>query len=81
MAGNIQIPAGAASATFALTPIDDAAVEGAETVIVTLKAKSAYLVIAPSSATVTIADNDITTPPTPSPSPAHRIYLPIVAKS
>ena len=58
LAGSVKIPAGAASAKFALTPIDDAAVEGAETVIVTLRANSAYQVIAPSSATATIADDD-----------------------
>jgi hypothetical protein len=58
LAGSITIPAGAGSTTFALTPLDDADEEGAETVIVALSAKSAYQVAAPSSATATIADDD-----------------------
>ena len=77
LSGSITIPAGAGSATFVLTPIDDPAVEGAETVVVTLTAKSTYEVISPSGATATIADDDGM--PTPSPAPSgQRIYLPMV---
>ena len=47
-----------------LTPIDDATVETNETVILTLSANAAYTVGSPSSATITIADND---PPPPLP--------------
>jgi hypothetical protein len=54
----VTIPAGAASATVTVTPIDDTAVEGSETVVLTLSANAAYTVGSPSSATVTIADND-----------------------
>ncbi|HEU0011501.1 MAG TPA: Calx-beta domain-containing protein, partial [Verrucomicrobiae bacterium] len=40
------------------SPIDDGAVEGNETVVLTLASDAAYLVGSPNSATVTIADND-----------------------
>src|ERR1051326_3481219 len=46
-------------------PIDDALVEGNETVVLTVSSNSAYLVGSPSSATVTIADNDSNPPPLP----------------
>jgi parallel beta-helix repeat protein len=58
LSGSLTIPTGAASATVTVTPIDDAAVEGSETVTLTLSANAAYTVGLPSSATVTIADND-----------------------
>ncbi len=52
------IPGGQASTTITVTPIDDAAVEGSETVIVTIAGGTGYGVGSPSSGTVTIADND-----------------------
>ncbi len=52
------IPIGAASATFTLTPVQDATVEGAETAIITVAIGAGYVVGAPSSATLTIADDD-----------------------
>jgi len=52
------IPSGAASRTIVVTPIDNTAVEGDETVIVTLSSNAAYALGTPASATVTIADND-----------------------
>ncbi|MBC8090100.1 MAG: hypothetical protein H7Z40_22815 [Phycisphaerae bacterium] len=52
----VTIPAGAGSATVTLVPITDALVEGAETVVMTVSAGTAYDVAAPSTATVTIAD-------------------------
>ncbi|MDW8373941.1 MAG: Calx-beta domain-containing protein, partial [Planctomycetota bacterium] len=55
---SVTIPAGQASATLTVTPIDDTTVESAETVIVTLAAGTGYTLGTPSSATVTIADND-----------------------
>jgi hypothetical protein len=64
LSGSVTIPAGAASATVTVTPIDDTAVEGNETVILTVSADAAYTVGSPSSATVTIADNE---PPPPQP--------------
>ncbi len=59
---SISIPAGSASATRTVTPIDDSTVESAETVILTLSANAAYTVGSPSAGTVTIADNDIVLP-------------------
>ncbi|MBI4664010.1 MAG: hypothetical protein HY735_34875 [Verrucomicrobia bacterium] len=64
---SVTIPAGAASATIRVTPIDDTAVEESETVILTLSADAAYTVGSPNSATVTIADNDTAPPPPPPP--------------
>src|SRR5205814_1531203 len=58
---SITIPSGQASAAVTITPVDDAIVEGDETAIVTLTANAAYTVGSPSSATVTIADNDVPT--------------------
>jgi hypothetical protein len=56
--GSVIIPANQASATILVAPIDDNAIEGDETVIVTLSANASYTVGSPSSATVTIADDD-----------------------
>jgi hypothetical protein len=58
LSGTLTIPDGAASATITVTPIDDSAVEGNETVILTVSADAAYTVGSPNSATVSIADND-----------------------
>jgi len=52
----VIIPAGAASATRVIVPIDNTLVEGPESVILSLSAIDAYHVGSPSSATVTIAD-------------------------
>jgi hypothetical protein len=46
------------TATINVTVTDDTAVESAETVILTLASGSGYTIGSPSSATVTIADND-----------------------
>jgi hypothetical protein len=56
--GSVTIPAGAATVDITITPIDDALVEGAETVVRTVSANTNYIVGSPSQATVTIADND-----------------------
>lgn len=59
----VQIPnevimgVGVSNATVTITPIDDLALEGPETVILTLIATNGYLVVAPDSATVTINDD------------------------
>src|SRR5205809_97369 len=53
---SVTIPAGAASATVTVTPIDDSQVEGDETVVLTLSQDAAYNVGSPNSATVTIHD-------------------------
>ena len=64
LSGNLSIPAGSSSAPIIITPINDAVCESDETVILTLSANAAYTVGAPSSATVTIQDNDCGTTPT-----------------
>ncbi len=58
LGGSIVIADGQASATLDVTPVDDGTVESGETVILTLATHATYLVGAPSSATVTIGDND-----------------------
>lgn len=57
LTGTATIPAGSASTTVIVSPIDDAQTEGNETVIITLTA-GGCAPATPSSATVTIADND-----------------------
>lgn len=58
---SVTIPANQTTATLTLTPLDDSAVEGSETVILTLKTNpnSSYSVGNPSSDTVNIADDDV----------------------
>ncbi len=70
LSGTVTILAGSASATVLVTPLDDTALEGDETVIVSLTSSTNYLNGNPSNATVLIFDNDnvppiisITSPP------------------
>ncbi len=63
LGSSTPIPTGAASATIMVTPVDDAAVEGTETVILTLASNSSHTLGNPAAATVNISDND-TYPPT-----------------
>jgi len=65
LSGSLTIPVGAASAAVTVKPINDSAVEGNETVVLTVSADAAYTVGSPNSATVTIADNDQAPPPKP----------------
>ena len=58
LSGSLTIPAGQASATVTVRPVDDPDAEAAETVDVTVQPDGAYSVGNPASATVTIADND-----------------------
>lgn len=58
LSGAVVIPAGQASAVVAFNAVEDVLVEGDESVIVTLQTDAAYNVGTPSSATVTIVDND-----------------------
>ena len=63
--GNIVIPAGQASVTAPLIPIDDNLVEPIETAVLTIQPSAGlYLVGTPAAATVNILDNDDTSPPT-----------------
>jgi hypothetical protein len=52
----VVIPAGSASATVTVTPIDDFKVESNETVLLTVSPGTGYSVGSPSTATVTIID-------------------------
>ncbi len=58
LSGSATIPAGSASTVITVQPIDDALVEGAETVIITLGGGGGYTLGGTIAATVTIADND-----------------------
>jgi serine protease len=70
IAGNVAFAAGQATTVATITPIDDTIFEGSESVIVTVQAGPGYEVGSPSSATITIADNDTAnTPPAPPPAP------------
>jgi hypothetical protein len=55
---SVTIPAGQLSVTLVITPIDDGAVEGTETVTLTLNPSGSVVVGPQASATVSIADND-----------------------
>ncbi len=59
LSGSVSISAGSSTGTITVTPINDALVEGNETVVVTISANAAYTVGSPSSATVTIIDDDV----------------------
>ena len=59
LTGSVTLAANSSTATITVTPIDDNAVEGNETVVVTLSANAAYTLGSPSSGTVTIVDNDV----------------------
>jgi uncharacterized protein YkwD len=58
LTGSVTIPASSSTAAITVTPLDDTLVEGSETVVVTLAAGPGYAVVAPTNATVTIADDD-----------------------
>lgn len=57
--GTVTISAESATATVAVTPIDDAAFESDESVILTLGAAAGYSLGSPSVATVTIVSDDL----------------------
>ena len=61
LSGTVTIPAGQSSVTVTVNPVDDALVEGSETLSITLTA-GACSPATPSTATVTIADNDTAAP-------------------
>ncbi|MFH1147913.1 MAG: Calx-beta domain-containing protein [Pseudomonadota bacterium] len=58
---SVTIPAGSSSTTVPVTPKDDTASEGSETVSITISTNTNYVVGSPSSATVTIADDEMPT--------------------
>ncbi|MCX5683045.1 MAG: PA14 domain-containing protein, partial [Planctomycetota bacterium] len=59
LGGSVAFGSGVASVTIVVTPVDDVADEIDETVILTLATGAGYGIGSPSSATVTIADNDL----------------------
>ncbi len=63
LSGSAIIPSGSAFVDLTITPVDDVAVEGGETVTLTLFDTGSYDVGSPDTATVTIADNDIANQP------------------
>lgn len=60
VATSFTIPIGSSSGTITVNPIDDALIEGSETIIATIQSNTSYTVGAPFSATVTLFDNDTT---------------------
>lgn len=58
LSGLVTIPAGKNSACICVAPIDDAVLEGNETVVVTISEDLTYYIGSPSTAAVTITDND-----------------------
>jgi len=59
LSGSVTIPPGAASAAVVITPIDDSLIEGAESVVLTLRADPGYVVVTPGIAILSIADDDL----------------------
>jgi PKD repeat protein len=57
--GTITIPQGSSSGIITVTPADDEEYEGTETIVLTVSPSSAYRVGSPTSATVSIVDNDL----------------------
>lgn len=62
LTGTLTIPAGQPSATITVTPLDDTAVEGNESIIVTLTDGAAYDLGTTSSGTVTLTSDDVARP-------------------
>ncbi|WP_158277465.1 immunoglobulin domain-containing protein [Opitutus sp. ER46] len=59
LTGSVTFPAGQAVVDLVLTPVDDAANEGDETLTLTLDAGTGYVPGASTAGTVTITDNDM----------------------
>ena len=59
--GTMEIPAGFASGSIQVTPLEDFVSDGDKTVVVTISSSDWYKIGSPSSATVTIRDSDLPT--------------------
>ena len=59
LSGSVTIPPGAASADFTFTPVNDALLEGDESVIVTVVTNVAYSVGRPATARIFIRDDEL----------------------
>ncbi len=57
--GSVTFPSGSATVSVTLAPIDDALVEGNESVVLSVAANPAYNLAAASSATLTLTDNEV----------------------
>jgi hypothetical protein len=71
----VTIPAGSLTTTIPVTVIDDSALEGNETVSVTLQPNANYSVGSPSNAVVTILDNDNIAPTAILTAPANGLLV------
>jgi hypothetical protein len=67
--GSITFAAGSDTALFAVTPVIESLVEPDETVVLKLASGIGYQIGTPSTATGTIANDDVTPTPTPTPTP------------
>ncbi len=63
LTGTATIPTGSSFVDITITPVDDTAVEGTETVALTLASGAGYAIGASNAATVTIIDNDTSSAP------------------
>jgi N-acetylneuraminic acid mutarotase len=63
LSGAVTIPAGSASASITLKPIDDSIAEGSESVVLTVSPSSSYTTNTTATVSRSIADNDITVTP------------------
>lgn len=59
LSGSVQIPAGQASATVTVTPIDDSAVESDETITLMIASHAAYTIGDANPGTATLASDDV----------------------
>jgi hypothetical protein len=66
--GTVNFAAGATTATVTVTPIDNSVVTGSKTATLTIQSGTGYSTGSPGSATVTIAENDVTPAPQQQPS-------------
>ena len=69
---SVTLPAGAASVDVPVTPIDDTATEGSESVTLTVIDGADYLAGSPATATITIVDDDQTVELRVQPAPTMR---------
>jgi len=74
---SVFMPAGTTSVVVNVNPIDDSTPEAQETVILTINPSSQYIVGSPSSATVTILDNDNVPPSAFLTAPANGAVYPV----
>jgi len=64
LAGAVDIPIGSSSQTVSITPINDALLEGDETLVITLAASSGYIIDHPSRETIILVDDEtVAVPP------------------